>query len=494
MNTPPSPLMPTESPGGGWVGVADLLVAGLVLFLVVGLAAASQLNTAQEQLRAAEAERDAQARRAADLEQQVNQLLLQSQQLQRQLQALRREYDEVQAQLLNATYILMQLEAQLDSTRRELQSVQYQLAQALKDVQNLTKRERELQAQIQTLLPRAKIVEELIREFAIPEADIVARFRHLIADQRELEELRRRVKMQDRVHPELVRKAMLFDEMTAAAKNQPKAEAVHAKLLAVKGSLKKVAIVLDFSGSMIESASADSKNRWAVAKDYINDVCQYLDMEECVLIVFSNEIKIFGRNNSTTTVPPTIPNLESDQYQRVFEGYNTKRPLREDETQILQRLTQLTAQDRRAIQELQPYRLSGAVNDRKLLTSLVAALPKPEGGTNTLKALNSAYAIDGVTNILLFTDGEPGLLNEQITRTEREKLRLAGVRVKPPDFPAQRGWVQDMLSKQKEEFRMAGKAFPPINAIGIGNYFDPDLSSFLRMISEEQTGGSFQGR
>ena len=51
-----------------------------------------------------------------------------------------------------------------------------------------------------------------------------------------------------------------------------------------------------------------------------------------------------------------------------------------------------------------------------------------------------------------------------------------------------------MIDRQKEAYKDAGKQFPKINAIGIGDYFDKDLSSFLRTLSEEKTGGSFQGR
>jgi hypothetical protein len=154
-------------------------------------------------------------------------------------------------------------------------------------------------------------------------------------------------------------------------------------------------------------------------------------------------------------------------------------------------LTKLTQGDLISLRNLKLFKLRGQPNDRQILKHTVTNLPEPFGGTNTLKALNAALKIDGVTNILLFTDGEPGIMSEILNNNN---VANNGIRTKPPDFVYQRKWIFEMIDQQKEIYKKSGKQFPKINAIGIGDYFDKDLSSFLRTLSEEKTGGSFQGR
>jgi len=272
-----------------------------------------------------------------------------------------------------------------------------------------------------------------------------------------------------------------------------KAASVHAELLSIKGNLDKVVIILDFSGSMIEKRGKQ-ESRWTISKRFINNVCQHLDMGECVLVVFSYDIKVFGSNNTTFNNLTESPGIASDEVKRIWTDYATKRPLKEGEKKALFELGQLSDKDLQSLRQLKPFKLRGELNDRKVLADLVTHLPNPAGGTNTLKAINAALEIEGVTNIILFTDGEPGLLAERISDDERRKLENSGIRVKPPDFPFQKDWIFATVDERIATYTAAGKEFPRINAIGIGDYFDNDLSNFLRTLSEEKTDGSFQGR
>ena len=191
---------------------------------------------------------------------------------------------------------------------------------------------------------------------------------------------------------------------------------------------------------------------------------------------------------------PEEPAQEIGDLELIMRGYTEQRDLSLREQDSIFGLTKLTQGDLNSLRNLRLFKLRGQPNDRQLLKNTVTNLPEPFGGTNTLKALNAALEIDGVTNILLFTDGEPGVMAERLSAEENNKLKNTGIRIKPPDFKYQQNWIFKMIDDQKKIYEKSGKQFPKINAIGIGDYFDKDLSSFLRTLSEEKTGGSFQGR
>lgn len=535
-----SPLEQLDSSGGGWVGVADSLIGGLVLFLVVALAAASQLNTANTQLTAAQTQLAEKSKRVDEVENELLAVKRKASELQNEqqkvvalLKSLEEEREKLKKKESDFITQLSKLERRLKVAEVESTEARASVVRLTKAFDELKKAENGLKLQIDKLKSKADIIDIIVKDFDISEKEIIIKIRQIKASCKELVELRTRQKVLDKIlellrtkdnevlakleslktewesakiqwdkeikldrklYSDLVQKAKELEELRESLKRRPKAEAVHAKLLSIKGSLKKVVIILDFSGSMIMSRGSGQKNRWAIAKEYIDDVCKYLDMEECVLIVFSNDAKVYGRNNTTLNTIPGSPAFEDDKLKRVWSSYDTKRLLREDEKMILFQLGQLTDDDKKTLNELRPFRLGGETNDRDLLNNLVAKLPNPNGATNTMKALNIAFRIEGVTNILLFTDGEPGLLAEQISAVEKTKLEENGMRVKPPDFAYQRDWILKTVDEHKAECEKTGKRFPHINAIGIGNYFDNDLASFLRTLSEEKTGGSFQGR
>ena len=85
---------------------------------------------------------------------------------------------------------------------------------------------------------------------------------------------------------------------------------------------------------------------------------------------------------------------------------------------------------------------------------------KPEGETNTPEAFQLAYqSYPDVDTILLFTDGRPELRGRSPENMREQVLTLC-------------------------------KAHPnvPVNAVGLGDYFDKDLSGFLLEIARATNG------
>lgn len=104
-------------------------------------------------------------------------------------------------------------------------------------------------------------------------------------------------------------------------------------------------------------------------------------------------------------------------------------------------------------------------SNRAKLVNFLANL-EPKGGTNTLRALERAYDYPNVDTIVLFTDGAPNDGNSAVF---------------DPDVASK---IYKLCEKNKTI---------PINAVGLGDYFQPELSSFLLRIAET-TNGTFLGR
>lgn len=106
---------------------------------------------------------------------------------------------------------------------------------------------------------------------------------------------------------------------------------------------------------------------------------------------------------------------------------------------------------------------SGAARREELLDRVRNITPA--GGTNTLAALQKAYEYD-VDTILLLSDGAPSR-----STTGKYDAELA----------------QEIYELCKAH------ADIPVNTIGLGNYFDQDMSTFLRTVASI-TGGGFRGQ
>jgi uncharacterized coiled-coil DUF342 family protein len=181
------------------------------------------------------------------------------------------------------------------------------------------------------------------------------------------------------------------------------------ELIGLKGPLRRVAIVVDASGSM-KQAGSNGGDRWAEAQEIVATWLQHLNVQECVLIVYSSGVRTFPADGSVADVRGAVGKAKRDEL----------------------------------MQQLQTV--------------------KPGGWTNTLDALRKAYEYD-VDTVLLFTDGAPsrassGAYDERI--------------------------AQQIYQLSREHANV------PINTIGLGNYFDEEMATFLRTVAS-LTGGTFRG-
>jgi predicted nuclease with TOPRIM domain len=124
-------------------------------------------------------------------------------------------------------------------------------------------------------------------------------------------------------------------------------------LVGLKGPLKRVAIIVDASGSMLQQDQAGG-NRWDEVQQILATWLGHLNVEHCVLVVFNRNVATFPADGTLVD----------------FRGPE------------------------------------GLERRRGLLADL--ATVKPASVTNTLAALEQAYKYD-VDTILLFSDGAPSL-------------------------------------------------------------------------------------
>jgi predicted nucleic acid-binding Zn-ribbon protein len=130
------------------------------------------------------------------------------------------------------------------------------------------------------------------------------------------------------------------------------------ELVGLTGRLERVAILFDASGSM-RQATASGVDRWDQAQAMAERWLQHLNVQQCVLIVYSSGV-------------------------RTFPGDGSLADLRGE---------------------------SGKAN-RELLLQQVKAVT-PDGWTNTYDALRKAYQYD-VDSILLFSDGAPTAVDSNV--------------------------------------------------------------------------------
>jgi archaellum component FlaC len=242
---------------------------------------------------------------------------------------------------------------------------------------------------------------------------------HKIAElNRQLQELARIVKE---------RTAEVAHLKTELAKRPLPSARVHQELLGIKGDMKKVAILLDHSGSMnIATPGPGNRTRWQYCLEIVKTWVRHLEMERCILVVFSTEAKVFPEGGG------------------MFE-----------------------------------VKVEGRVADQKKLEEILDGLKTPNGATNTLEALKKAYAVPDLSSIILFTDGKP------------EDDRTASLRSNPEAARLHTEMLQAQVYALIERSQNARAV--PINTVGLGDYFKPELSAFLMKVSE-LTGGVFIGR
>jgi len=170
------------------------------------------------------------------------------------------------------------------------------------------------------------------------------------------------------------------------------------------------------------------------------------NLEGVVLVVDTSKSMAGARWNHTKKVLGTwIQFLEVQQCGIVFFGKNVRRfP---ENGQMLP----LTGKE-------------GPRNRAMFVQELERVIP--DGNTPTLEALKLAYEFEGIGSIILFTDGRP---------TGKDNNRFS------------QGVVDDILELASEYSDI------PINAVGLGNYFEPELARFLLKLAEV-SNGTFIGR
>jgi|GEM_PF-983771 len=541
----------TEVSGSGWVGVTDSLVGVMVLLLVITLASLSQLNTANNNLKNTkldlnelEIKLDLLIKQLAYMDSlssssfanYENYIFTLRNQIANKdniianlrkadeevgtakkiINDLKKEHAQITARLNEAENSKIKLRINESQLMAKLLKLNENLATAeqikeqilkevkenkehvLKLVNELNAKNTELiknQLENESLKLKADIFNLILKDFNSTEKEILTSIKEFKKNQvvyettvkglrLELENLKEKAKISDDIFGEFnlkpndisseLRKLNrdlkdTFGELRIAKKelDDLHRKQEHAKLLGIKGDLKMVAMVVDFSGSMdypldeyeesnniLNQNDTKPKSRWEITKEMISTFCELLDMEQCVLILFNNNVFVYDRNAA----------LDKKKIIFITDDNNDKLGINEN-----------------LIKQIAPFRLRANQSDRSLLKGIANNLGKPSGGTNTLKALSTAYQLSP-GSIILFTDGAPGL---ETPPEQSKEQKLRGEFPKPPDFDVYRNLIYELIKNHKNG--------PPINVIGIGYYFDSELSRFLKTLAK-QTNGSFQGR
>jgi len=541
----------TEVSGSGWVGVTDSLVGVMVLLLVITLASLSQLNTANNNLKNTkldlnelEIKLDLLIKQLAYMDSlssssfanYENYIFTLRNQIANKdniianlrkadeevgtakkiINDLKKEHAQITARLNEAENSKIKLRINESQLMAKLLKLNENLATAeqikeqilkevkenkehvLKLVNELNAKNTELiknQLENESLKLKDDIFNLILKDFNSTEKEILTSIKEFKKNQvvyettvkglrLELENLKEKAKISDDIFGEFnlkpndisseLRKLNrdlkdTFGELRIAKKelDDLHRKQEHAKLLGIKGDLKMVAMVVDFSGSMdypldeyeesnniLNQNDTKPKSRWEITKEMISTFCELLDMEQCVLILFNNNVFVYDRNAA----------LDKKKIIFITDDNNDKLGINEN-----------------LIKQIAPFRLRANQSDRSLLKGIANNLGKPSGGTNTLKALSTAYQLSP-GSIILFTDGAPGL---ETPPEQSKEQKLRGEFPKPPDFDVYRNLIYELIKNHKNG--------PPINVIGIGYYFDSELSRFLKTLAK-QTNGSFQGR
>jgi septal ring factor EnvC (AmiA/AmiB activator) len=391
----------------GWISSNDVtlfttvLVVAIAMFLYARLSKGTRENaqiteknvTLAQRLNATESERDA-----------ADKLLDQTR---TKLSLTQEERDQLRKQLLEKLAAISQLNAKLDVLLHEKGDLESQRHSLVEAKESLSKEKSELKSSNASLVERldsitaqleAKMAAlndlEKERDRLKKEADeldaIVAGLQQKmkklnidLADTRadstaartesqaKIEELQTQLAARDKAAAEylarLKRAAALFEGLKAekqqlqhalsAAELKRQAELIeegrnNRELVGLTGKLERVAVLFDASGSMRLAATSGVGDRWAEAQQIAGTWLQHLNVQQCVLVVFSSDIRTFPEDGS-------LADLRGDGGQAKREA-------------LLQHVKDV----------------------------------KPEGGTNTYDALLKAYQYD-IDSILLFSDGAP---------------------------------------------------------------------------------------
>jgi peptidoglycan hydrolase CwlO-like protein len=373
--------------------------------LVEKLAELAELNVRLEALLAEKGELESQRRNLLAATQALtaekNQLMTEQATLTKDRTSLRDRLDSLTARLAEKVAALEELEKQRDrlkqqadelddivaSLKQKLEEMNVELVEARDEAQTALAASNE---RVERLQSQVAAGDKQAEEYLAQLKRAAAMLESLKAEKRELETTITEAERQ--------RQAQLEEE----ARN-------YRELIGLKGPLRRVAIIFDASGSMREAGSAGG-DRWAEAQEIAGTWLQHLNVEECVLIVYSSRVRTFPEDG-------TLANFRGEQ---------------------------------------------GRARREALLQNLKAVTPG--GWTDTYEALRKAYQYN-VDTIVLFTDGAPS--------------RSAS------------GAYDEVLARQIFELCRQNQNVP-INTVGLGNYFDANMSRFLKTVASI-TSGTFRG-
>src|SRR5262245_31088878 len=259
--------------------------------------------------------------------------------------SLKERLDEIASQLAAKIAALEQVEQERDQLQKqtdELDAIIGELKRRMKKLDidlssahtSAAAAERESQTQVRELETKLAARDKTIDEYLARLKRATEMFEGLTAEKKKLQHALS--------ESELKHQAELLEE----GRN-------NRELIGLTGRLERVAILFDASGSMRQTTKAGN-DRWAEAQQIAARWLQHLNINQCVLIVFSSDVQVFPANGTLADVGGP----------------------------------------------------SGKAKREELLARLNAV--SPGGATNTLEALRKAYQYD-VDAILLFTDGAPSM-------------------------------------------------------------------------------------
>lgn len=461
----------SEAGLAGWIASNDVTLFTMVLVMVIAIFLHTKLNREKKQHHDLAGQHTALLAKKASMASALDDLRGQFDQSNVQLRLTQEERDQLQTQLVEKLQSLAQLNAKLDSLLKEKGQLETQRGELLATQDAITRQKAAIQGDRDTLRNTNTTLSAQLTMLSAQLTEKVEALRKVDEQRQRLEKqanqldnivasLKQRLKEMD---VQLVDAAEQADEMRAASESQveklksqvadsdKRAEEYLAQmqraaallkdltvekeglqvqltkteqqaqsqmleeaennrtLVGLKGRVQRVAIVLDASGSM-RQAGAGGGDRWAEARDIVATWLSHLNVEHCVLIVYSIDVRTFPDDGKLADLRgPT-----------------------------------------------------GKTTRESLMTQLQAVAPG--GWTDTYLALAKAYEYD-VDTILLFSDGAPSKVAT--------------------------GAYDDNLARQI--YQLCGEhAGIPVNTIGLGNYFDKDMSTFLRKVATI-TGGAFRG-
>ncbi len=328
---------------------------------------------------------------------------------------LQKERDMLDQQAKALAERVAKLEQQLGASEKNLAELKQTSDAKSQSLEELLARALERQKtdqtasaqQLQAVMTQAEQAAAQAKEAAATRDDYLDRLRRAAVYVRDIDEKKSLLALQ--VEALKTQLANALDDLKTAQsqlQTQRTREAtINRELVGLRGGLKRVAILFDASGSMTQDG------RWNEVQRIALTWLDHLDVDECVLIVFSSKVAVFPTDGTLLRVSGT----------------------------------------------------EGAANRAQMVQYLRSV--KPEGWTNTLPAIQLAYRYP-VDTIILFSDGAPTY--ETVNR-----------------FNAQAAEQIYALCRQHADI--------PVNAIGLGNYFDQDFSTFLRTVAQ-LSGGTFVGR